>query len=59
MVVPASPLERMSVARACTSDRDVHCKLIPPGDGRIVGCLMQHESALTPSCKAALAKLRR
>jgi hypothetical protein len=59
VVVPTSPLERMSVARACTADRDVHCKLIPPGDGRIVVCLMQHEPALTPTCKAALAKLRR
>jgi hypothetical protein len=38
---------------------DIHCRGIPPGDGRITDCLGAHHPALSPSCKAALAPLRR
>jgi hypothetical protein len=58
-VVPNSPRARLALSRACKGDSDVLCKNMPPGDGRIITCLMQHETALTPACRQAISALRR
>ena len=41
---------------ACKGDAKNLCKDVKPGGGRIVQCLKQHESELSPSCKAAMSQ---
>jgi len=40
---------------ACKADAEKLCKDIPPGEGRIIGCLKSHESDLSAACKEQLA----
>lgn len=42
-------------AGACRADVQKLCKGIQPGGGRIVACLKQHESDLSPRCKSRMA----
>jgi hypothetical protein len=44
------------VAEACSDDAEKLCKGVEPGQGRVVKCLAEHESALTPDCKAEVDK---
>jgi hypothetical protein len=41
---------------ACEGDAKKLCEGIKPGGGRIIQCLKQHESELSPSCKAEMNK---
>lgn len=50
--------ELLTVRRRCSTDIEVHCRSVPPGDGRIVTCLAAQEPALSPGCKGALAPLK-
>ncbi len=43
---------------ACHDEIQKLCKGIRPGGGRIVQCLRQHESELTPACKEHISKPR-
>jgi Cysteine rich repeat len=43
---------------ACEGDAKKLCEGIKPGGGRIIQCLKQHESELSPSCKAEMSKSR-
>jgi Cysteine rich repeat len=47
------------VKEACKDDAQRLCEGIKPGGGKIVQCLKQHESELSPSCKAEMNKPRR
>lgn len=38
--------------QACKDDAARFCKDVKPGGGRIVRCLKEHESELSPACKA-------
>jgi hypothetical protein len=40
---------------ACKADAEKLCKDIPPGGGRIIGCLKSHEADLSPACKERMA----
>jgi hypothetical protein len=40
---------------ACKADAERLCKDIPPGGGRIIGCLKSHEADLSPACKERMA----
>jgi hypothetical protein len=53
------PAEALAVRNRCWTDMEIHCRGIPPGDGRITDCLGAHHPALSPSCKSALAPLQR
>jgi hypothetical protein len=37
-------------------DKERLCKDVKPGEGRIAACLKQHESELSPECKAKHAR---
>ncbi|EMM99401.1 hypothetical protein LEP1GSC021_0612 [Leptospira noguchii str. 1993005606] len=40
----------------CFEDRNKFCKFVIPGGGRILRCLMNHESSLSNSCKEMIQK---
>jgi hypothetical protein len=42
--------------RACSADRDTFCKGVRPGRGRIVGCLKDNDSKLSPECREQLKR---
>jgi hypothetical protein len=44
--------------RPCKADVQKFCKDVKPGGGRIIACLKEHESDLSPECKAAGAKAK-
>jgi hypothetical protein len=43
---------------ACQSDVQRFCTGVNPGAGRIAQCLKQHESELSPTCKAQFTQAR-
>jgi hypothetical protein len=50
---PAMDAQQMLTCRA---DLETHCAKVPSGGGRLRACLQEHEAALKPACKAALAR---
>ncbi len=56
---PAGPptlQEAALVRRFCTVDVQTLCKGVRIGEGRIIRCLAANQPALSPGCKAAMAK---
>lgn len=43
---------------ACVEDAKRFCLTVPPGDGRILGCLQEHEQDLSEGCYLSLPKGR-
>jgi hypothetical protein len=64
-VAPLAPMPPMpirvelAILRACGADQRTLCAGIPPGGGRIIGCLAQNASSLSPQCYGAIAEARR
>ena len=55
----ASLLEQLAVAisyvaEACGTDIETHCSDVANGENRVLSCLVEHDSALTVSCRTAL-----
>ena len=50
------PRMRLRIFRACDQDQAAVCPGIPPGGGRIIACLAMHADALSPFCRAILAR---
>jgi hypothetical protein len=49
------PREVLFVLRsACGGDVRALCGGVPPGGGRIIGCLAEQAAALSPSCRDVL-----
>ena len=48
--------EIREMKRACGGDADTFCKGVELGGGRLLGCLEEHESNLSPSCQAMMKK---
>jgi len=49
--------EKANKAReACKGDVLKYCKDVKPGQGRIIGCLKEHEAELSEDCRSALKK---
>jgi hypothetical protein len=48
--------EIREMRRACGSDVNNFCKGVELGGGRVLACLKEHESNLSPSCQAMLKK---
>ena len=42
----------------CMADFRTHCPNTRLGGGRVMGCLMENESRLSPGCRSALAEMR-
>ena len=55
---PITPRVQIAVARACDGDIQAVCKLVRPGSGRVIECLVENEPALSPVCKQALNNAR-
>lgn len=54
----ASPRQGLAIIRQfCGRDYRVLCGGVAPGGGRIVGCLQDNASALSPGCKRALGQM--
>lgn len=49
------PREALAILRICSADARVFCAGIPMGGGRLLRCLAENASNVTPSCRAALA----
>ncbi len=49
------PREALAILRICGADKEVFCAGIPMGGGRLLRCLAENASNVTPSCRAALA----
>ncbi len=45
--------------QACDGDIQKFCKDVKPGQGRIVGCLKEHEKELSAECKAKMTEAKR
>jgi hypothetical protein len=54
---PLSPLAELIITRRCRADIVTVCPL-PPGEGRIIACLVANTPNLTPRCQGALAQAR-
>jgi hypothetical protein len=48
------PREAFAILRICSEDAHILCGGIPPGGGRIIGCLAGNAASLSPGCRAAL-----
>ena len=42
------------LAGECKSDLEKYCASVPIGDGRVAGCLKQHEATLSAVCTQAM-----
>ena len=40
--------------RACEEDADKYCLEVKPGEGRLVGCIKEHETEVSEACVTAL-----
>jgi hypothetical protein len=43
--------------RACRGDVDQYCPDIEPGQGRVLGCLAQHQLTVSPPCQDELGRI--
>jgi hypothetical protein len=44
-------------ARTCRSDMEQYCSGVEPGQGRVFGCLAQHQFELSSSCEAEVSRI--
>jgi uncharacterized protein YoxC len=56
--VQAMESRAKEMSDACQSDVQQFCQDVSPGSGRIAQCLRQHESQLSATCQAELARVR-
>jgi hypothetical protein len=50
-----SPREALGILRICGPDTRAFCAGVPMGGGRLIRCLAENASSVSPSCQAALA----
>jgi hypothetical protein len=58
MVLATGAPAEAQTKNPCAGDVVKYCKDVTPGGGRLVQCLKQHESELSPECKAGQEKAR-
>lgn len=51
------PVERLRIVRACDADRATQCHGVEAGGSRIIVCLAEHATALSPVCRKAIEPL--
>ena len=42
---------------ACKADVDRYCATVEPGDGKVIGCLSQHQLEVSRACQGELARI--
>src|SRR5687767_12797906 len=42
----------------CAADVKKFCSDVEPGDGRMMQCMLKHESEVSPACRAAQTKVK-
>ncbi|MBI1811069.1 MAG: hypothetical protein HY035_01100 [Nitrospirae bacterium] len=52
--IAATKQKMQAFSETCKNDMSKFCKDVKPGGGQILQCLKQHESELSPECKANL-----
>jgi Cysteine rich repeat len=58
LVIPRLPLRaEIMILRVCAAESRNLCGDVPPGGGRIVGCLARNASRLMPECRAVLSEI--
>ncbi len=58
LVIPRLPLRaEIMILRVCAADHRDLCGDVPPGGGRIVGCLARNAPRLMPECRAVLSEI--
>jgi hypothetical protein len=45
------------ILRVCAADQRNLCGDVPPGGGRIIGCLARSAPRLMPECRAVLSEI--
>ena len=50
--------EMKNIHQACRADMQKFCTSVKPGEGRVMGCLKQHESELSTLCKTEVDKMK-
>ena len=45
-------------SKPCADDAAKFCKGVEPGHGRVAKCMKEHESELSPACKANISKFK-
>ena len=56
---PRSPREELArICFACGGDFRAFCRGVPPGGGRVIGCLKANAASLSPRCQRALVSIR-
>jgi hypothetical protein len=53
------PREALTILRNCGADQRTLCPDVQPGGGRLISCLAEHASALSPTCYGALSAAAR
>jgi hypothetical protein len=51
-------IEELTILKSCGADQRTLCAGVAPGGGRVIGCLAQNASSLSPQCAGALAAAR-
>jgi hypothetical protein len=51
-------IEELAILKSCGADQRAFCAGVAPGGGRVIGCLAQNASSLSPQCAGALAAAR-
>jgi hypothetical protein len=47
--------DKPTLRQACAADVQKLCSGVEPGGGRILRCMRQHQSELSPDCQSAMA----
>jgi Cysteine rich repeat len=58
LLIPRLPLRaEIMILRVCAADHRNLCGDVPPGGGRILGCLARNAPRLMPECRAVLSEI--
>ena len=58
LIMFSAQAEEKEMRGACRADLQKLCKGVQPGGGRLVMCLKQHESEVSPGCREAMAEAK-
>jgi hypothetical protein len=57
-VVGSAAMAQEAVMRYCRPDAERLCPGVPPGGGRIIGCLKEHKMEVSVGCAMTLKKIK-
>ena len=59
LIGASTPFAADAPGGACRDDAKKYCASVQPGGGRVMGCLKDKQSELSPACQAALPVMER